>query len=118
MNHINPDGKDLNGNKVNESEVAWGHVYSQAFEHCEARIVGNRKALEIIKETIERALTMPITSDEMITGYTVGKEEIFATDGEGYDIAVKLLPDNPEKQPMIDNLWDRYQPYYMTEHEK
>lgn len=113
MQHINPDGKDLSGKKVDISTLPYLHVYSQAFEHCEARIVGNRKALEIVKETIERALTMPITPDEMITGYTIGKEEIFATDGEGYDIAVKLLPDNPEKQP-----WNRYTPYYMAEHDK
>ena len=72
----------------------------------------------IIKETIERALTMPITPDDMITGYTIGKENLWATDGEGYDIAVKLLPDNPTKHPMIDNIWDRYQPYYMADHDK
>ncbi len=113
MNHINPDGRDLNGNKVDNSQLPYAHVYSQAFEHCEARIVGNRKALVIIKEAIERALTMPITPDEMITGYTIGKEEIFATDGEGYDIAVKLLPDDPMPAE-IDNIWIKYQPYYMA----
>lgn len=116
MNHINPDNKDLNGKKVDASTMAWEHIYSQAFEHCEARIVGNRKALEIIKDTIERALTMPIIPDDMITGYTIGKQEIFATDGEGYDIAIKLLPDDP-MIATIDNIWIKYQPYYMAEHE-
>jgi hypothetical protein len=117
MSHINPDNTDLNGRKVNLEEEPWCHLYSQAFEHCEARIVGNRKALEIIKETIERALTMPITKDEMITGYTLGKECLFATDGEGYDIAIKLLPDNP-MPATIDNIWIKYRPYYMADHEK
>ena len=124
MNHINPDGKMVGtGQKVDMGELPFLHIYSQPCEHFPAQIIGNRKALEILKVTIERALTMPVDADTITIsgfsndGYTVPviaaeQEEFFATDGEGYGIYIKLLPDSPEKIPMVENLWDRHPPHY------
>jgi len=62
-------------------------------------------------DTIEDALDyMPPESDNWNEAMT--KEEVFATDGEGYSVRVILLPDSPEKKPLVDNLWDRYPPQY------
>ena len=54
------------------------------------------------------ALELPLDVDSEIRT----SEELFATDGEGYDVTVKLMPDDPSKKPMLDNLWDRYEPLY------
>lgn len=109
MSHINPDNRFVgHTEKVDLESLPWLHVYSQPCEHFEARIVGNQKALMILSETIQRALLMSEDADS----WERTAEEMFATDGEGYSVAIKLLPDDPEKKPMLDNLWDRYPPYY------
>lgn len=109
MSHINPDKRFVDETeKVDLATLPWLHIYSQPCEHFEARIVGTRKALEILLNAIKKALDMPVDADS----WERTSEELLATDGEGYDVAVKLLPDNPEKKPMLDNIWDRYPPYY------
>ena len=108
MSHINPDGRFVGRtDKVEKASLPWLHIYSQPCEHFEARIVGNRKALQILGDTIHRAMELPIDAD-----IAARSPEVFATDGEGYEVVVKLLPDNPTKVPMVDNLWDRYPPHY------
>ena len=109
MSHINPDKRFVGqSEKVDLATLPWLHVYSQICEHFDARIVGNRKALEILKATIEEALKLSFDADSEART----SEEVFATDGEGYDVSVKLLPDDPGKIPMVDNLWERYEPHY------
>ena len=115
MSHINPDGRFVESThyvgmpeKVDLATLPWLHIYSQPCEHFDAQIVGNRKALEILLAAIKRALDMPIDGDS----WERTSEEVFATDGEGYTPAIKLLPNNPEKKPMLDNLWGRYPPHY------
>jgi len=110
MSHINPDKRFVvQVEKVDLATLPWLHIYSQPFEHFEATIVGNHRALEILLDAIKRALNMPIDGDS----WERTSEEVLATDGEGYDVAIKLLPDNPEKKPLLDNLWDRFPPYYV-----
>lgn len=109
MSHINPDNKFVGVTESTDlTTLAWLHVYSQPCEHFDARIVGNRKSLELLKDTIDKALKLPIDADS----WERTSEEVFATDGEGYDIAVKLLPDDPSKKPMVYNLWDNFEPHY------
>lgn len=111
MSHINPDKRFVGQTeKVDLATLPWLHVYSQPCEHFAARIVGNRKALEILKDTIEEALLILPTPDNAEEVKT--NQEMLATDGEGYDVVINLLPDDPEKKPMLDNLWDRYPPQY------
>lgn len=102
MTHINPDGKAVGGVQPNIMRLL--HIYSQPCEHFDARIVGNKAGLQILLQTIENALKC---SDEVRTS-----EELFATDGEGYDVVVRVLPDDDRKQPMVYNLWEEYPPHY------
>lgn len=111
MSHINPDKRFVGQiEKVDIGSLPWLHVYGQPCEHFEARIAGNRKALLLLHDAIDDAL-MELTAPD---NYNEAKttEEVFATDGEGYSVAIILLPDSPEKKPMLDNLWDRYPPQY------
>jgi len=102
--HINPDGKFVGGaEKVDLASLPWGHVYGQPCEHFHAQIAGNKKALQLIADTILRAI---------VVGEATTTESIFATDGEGYEVLVKMLPDNPKKHPMVYNVWDEYKPHY------
>ncbi len=76
------------------------NIYGQPFHHVEAQIVGNRAALRELHETIQTALAYEGTDK------TVG---LFASDGEGYDIEIIELPDNP-----LDPAWKDYQPEYTS----
>lgn len=53
------------------------HIYAQPFWHQEAFIVGNREALEYLRDAINSAL-----AEE------AGSADAFAADGEGYEIKV------------------------------
>jgi hypothetical protein len=112
MSHINPDKRFVGQTETADlASLPWLHIYEQPCEHFEAYIIGNRKTLRILMDTIEDALDyMPLDPDNYNEVMT--KEEVFATDGEGYSVRVILLPDSPEKKPMVDNLWDRYPPPY------
>ncbi len=75
------------------------NIYGQPFHHAEARIVGNRAALWRLSRALHEAIYF-------------GKSKtkgIFASDGEGYDIEIILLPDNP-----LDPAWKDYQPEYTS----
>ena len=63
------------------------NIYGQPMEHMEARIVGNRAALEALCSAIRLAI---------VSGKaTLGKEiALFALDGEGYRLDIKCKPDS------------------------
>ncbi len=111
MSHINPDGNLLGVGKVDQGTLAWLHIYGQPCEHFPARIVGNKKALTILKDAIEQAIAMPINGNTELSGY-IESANVFATDGEGYEVMVKLLSNNPVKVPMVDNIWERFKVHY------
>ena len=61
------------------------HVYSQAYQHDECIIVGNREGLRALLESLRFALD----------GEGAVPQLVFTSDGEGYDVlAVRL--DSPE----------------------
>lgn len=96
MIHINPDGKAVSG--LRPKEMAVLHIYSQTHEHSEAVIIGNSLGLRLLASAILDA----IRKDKAKT-----EEEVFATDGEGYDVVVKVLPDS-----WHDKAWKKYPPHY------
>ena len=55
------------------------HIYGQVYNHDHAFIVGNREALESLRDAIEAALE---------TGSAVGETSPFTADGEGYVLKV------------------------------
>jgi len=68
------------------------HIYSQLFEHCEARIIGNDAGLRVLRDTIIEALREgQAESDELLAG-----------DGEGYQVEVTMMPDDWK-----DPRWDK-----------
>ncbi len=77
------------------------NIYGQPFHHVEAQIVGNLAALEELYDALEEVFT---SSDRKVK--TKG---LFTTDGEGYDIEIILLPDNP-----LDPAWKEYEPEYTS----
>ena len=97
MTHINPDGQAIGGTQPDEMTLL--HIYSQLFEHCEARIVGNKAGLQELVKTIEAALKC--------SGEAISAEEVFATDGEGYDVEVVVMPND-----WNDPKWKESPPHY------
>ncbi len=86
------------------------HIYSQPYEHANARIVGNREALAALQRAISYALVM-VPIGGMFTAY----EDFFATDGEGYGIEIVLMPDESHAgigSPQEHPLWKKYPPHY------
>lgn len=55
------------------------HVYSPSYFHDHAFIVGNKEALEALRDAIEAALE---------TGSAVGETTASTADGEGFDLKV------------------------------
>lgn len=90
--------------KSDFAKLPFLHIYSQPCPHFSAGIVGNRTALEMLAEVIRVALTLKERA--------VILQEVYATDGEGYSVRVKVLPDDPRKQPTVYNIWDEYLPHY------
>lgn len=64
------------------SNTEYLHVFAQQQWHDEAYIIGNRRALENLRTTIDQALA---------TGHST--VVAFTNDGEGYDAHVTLLSD-------------------------
>lgn len=97
MTHINPDGKAVGGPQPDEMLLL--HIYSQLFEHCEARIIGNDVGLRALRDTIIKALREGQAESD----------ELFASDGEGYQVEVIMMPDDWK-----DPRWDdpRNRPHY------
>ncbi len=58
-------------------DEAWMHVYGQYQWHAPATIRGNRRALQALRDAIDRAMKEGS-----------GEASVFATDGEGYSVDV------------------------------
>jgi len=72
------------------------HVAGQPCNHFDAVISGTREGLQALAETIARALD---AGEATVV-------DAFASDGEGYDLTVKLLSEDEfqkEKPPYIDD---------------
>ncbi len=94
---IDPNGRAVGGPQPVEMKLL--HVYSQPCEHFEAQIVGNYTGLLELERTIHSVLK------ERLLSLTTG--EVFATDGEGYQVIVHLFPDD-----WNDPAWVRSPPHY------
>lgn len=90
MTHINPNGKAVGGPQPDEMLLL--HIYSQPWEHSEARVIGNDAGLRALRDTIIEALREGQAESN----------ELFASDGEGYQVEVTLMPDDWE-----DPKWDK-----------
>ena len=72
------------------------NIYGQAMEHQESRMVGNKAALEALKDAIDNALS----NGKFFLG-AVG-QPLYSSDGEGYCIEIKLKPDDWWAQTLDD----------------
>lgn len=97
MTHINPDGKAVGGPQPSEMKLL--QIYSQPCEHFEAQILGNRAGLRELYDAIGVALNAGCKAHLA--------NEVFATDGEGYDVEVIVMPDD-----WTDPKWNDYPPHY------
>ena len=79
------------------------HLYSQRYFHTPAFIIGNRAGLELLLGAITAALEAG-----------GGCAEVFASDGEGYGVLVKL-EDTPWLEPEDRVAWSRLDPPYSDE---
>lgn len=71
------------------------HLYSQAFEHDDAWIVGDFESLAALRDKI----------DSVLNGDPPKNLNVFASDGEGYTLRVKLIGDCPNlRLPYTDEL--------------
>lgn len=69
------------------SDTAWLHIYAHAHEHADAHIIGNRRALGIVRDAIVLALQR---KDGRAT-----PTGLFASNGEGYDLRINAVEDSP-----------------------
>ena len=84
------------------------HIYSQPYEHADAKIVGNKEGLAKLALALTRAVL-----ENKDTSTT---EDVFATDGEGYEVKIIVLPDEylirDGQGVRIDPAWKEYPPHY------
>ena len=78
---------------MNEPELL--HIYGQIHEHGEVYIVGNRKALQMLKDLIAEALERD-TEDDQAQG------KAMVTDGEGFEVYVIC-----EDSAWHENYWEK-----------
>ena len=69
------------------------NIYSQPMEHMEARIVGNKAGLEELRRVIDETLDHKYTQTC----------SLYASDGEGYQVEIKLKPDDWFSKSMDEN---------------
>ncbi len=87
------------------------HIYSPPYEHADARIVGNRAGLSRLALTLAKAIL------ENRDATTNSEDCVFATDGEGYEVKIIIMPDDSLQQLgdgtlHIDPEWAKYPPHY------
>ena len=101
------------------------HIYPQLAEHCEAKIMGNKAALRLLRNAIDRALEYGKSAvageggehrnpDGSLISMREGQTEdqvIFARDGEGYQVDIYVMPDD-----WNDDRWKECEPYYEVYH--
>lgn len=83
--HINPDGKNLDGIRI-ERDPALVHLYAGPSFHMEGFVVGNRAGLTALRDAINKALE----GEEYHNAARTPRNEggVFTRDGEGYEIIV------------------------------
>lgn len=69
------------------------HIYAQAYEHHESYIVGTREELAKLRDSISNAL-----NNKSIGRSSDSLTEHFTSDGEGYDLTVKVIPNSIESK--------------------
>ena len=83
------------------------HIYSQLYEHGDAVIVGSRSGLLLLAASLLHAVNHG-------EGETPEYDTpVFATDGEGYQVRVKMLPEEtgiPFHKITVE--WAKYPPHY------
>jgi hypothetical protein len=84
------------------------HIYSQPYEHADARIVGSVSGLMALYDAIVKALGS--TNGEAATPEADGC--VFASDGEGYQVKIKVLPEEDYKDGKRTPEWAAYPPHY------
>lgn len=70
---------DINPDKMTEMQP-WMQIYGQWMWHADAEICGNRVALEALRDAIDKCLKQSKDQAAMA----------FASDGEGYEIKVRI----------------------------
>lgn len=75
------------------------NIYGQEYWHTDAKIVGNKLALEALMKLIRSAirLSTPVTYGKTTMGNIV---PLFASDGEGYELTIICTPTNDWQDPM------------------
>lgn len=68
---------------INENKYKVIHLFSPELHHAEQGIIGNREGLKALIQTIQKALNDDKADDPF-----------FVSDGEGFNLFVKCLPDN------------------------
>lgn len=77
------------------------NIYGQAFYHQEARIVGNKEGLLVLRDAIDEAIktSKARTSND--------DAPLFASDGEGYAVIVECHDDEWEIKGGKDSFWNK-----------
>jgi len=83
------------------------NIYGQEAWHTEARIVGNREGLLVLKATIDRALTYKRATSSTDEKPNDGTTALFASDGEGYEVIVEMHNDIWGIQAPKDGFWNK-----------
>jgi hypothetical protein len=87
MNELDPRSQEVLDNLAGKDTAAFVNLYPQECHHGEASIVGNLYGLLALRDTIDSALKKSKKSRWQIKSE---KLEIFASDGEGYELTIKL----------------------------
>src|SRR3546814_9713108 len=66
-------------------KIGWLHLYGQHLWHDEAYIAGDRAGIEMLRDALNEALGAA-------DGVSMAAD-VFAGDGEGYNVSVHVLPD-------------------------
>ena len=81
------------------------NIYGQEAWHTEARIIGNRDGLLELKSTIDRALTYKRATTK--TDVKNGETELYASDGEGYEVIIEMHNDDWGMNAPKDSYWEK-----------
>ena len=76
------------------------NIYGQYSHHTDARIIGNRAGLTVLRDTINNALSSGQKAK------TLQREPLFASDGEGYSVLVECHADEWGIKGGKDSFWN------------
>jgi hypothetical protein len=86
-------------------EPPYLHLYAQKYQHADAEIIGNREALVMLRESLNKALSLDYVGGKR------SKIEVFTNDGEGYSLFVRCV-----ESDTVDRQFDGYRlPYTQGE---